>query len=59
MTANMHVGDTISIYDLSKDDRFQIGVKECKDPSLVLIYNANGVENYVIVTIISMVEVFE
>jgi len=49
----MHVGDIISIWDSSKDGRVQIGVGKCKDPSLVLIYGVSGVENCIIVTIIS------
>ncbi len=51
--ANMHVGDIVSIWDSSKDGRVQIGVGKCKDPSLVSIYGVSGVENCIVVTIIS------
>jgi hypothetical protein len=57
MTTNMHVGDII--WDSSEDGRVQIGVGQCKDPSLVLIYGVTGVENCIVGTIISMVEAFE
>jgi hypothetical protein len=59
MITNMHVGDTVSIWDSSKDGRVQIGVGQCKDPLLVLIFGVSGVEKCIIVTIISMFEVFE
>jgi hypothetical protein len=59
MTANMHVGDTVFIWDSNEDGRVQIKIGKCKDPSLVSIYGANGVENCIVVTIISMVEVFK
>ncbi len=59
MTINMHVDDKICIWDSSKDGRLRIGVGQCKDPLLVSIYGANGMENCIIVTIISMVEAFE
>jgi len=55
----MHVGDIVSIWDSSKDGRVQIGVGQCKDPLLVLIFGVSGVEKCIIVTIISMFEVFE
>ncbi len=55
----MHVGDTISIWDFSKDGRVQIGVGQCKNPLLVLIYGVSGVENCIVITIISMIEAFE
>jgi len=55
----MHVDDKICIWDSSKDGRLRIGVGQCKDPLLVSIYGANGMENCIIVTIISMVEAFE
>jgi hypothetical protein len=48
MIAEMNVGDTISIWDSSKDGRVQIGIGQCKDPSLVPIHGANGVENYIV-----------
>jgi hypothetical protein len=56
MIANMHVGDITSIWDLNKDGRVRIGVGQCKDQSLVSIYGISGVENCIVVTIISMVE---
>jgi hypothetical protein len=59
MTTNMHVGDTFCIKDSNKDGKVQIGVGQCKDPSLVLIYGANGMENYIILTIVFVVEAFE
>jgi hypothetical protein len=59
MIANMHVGDTISIWDFSKDTKIQIGVWQCKDPLLVSIYVASGMENCIIVTTISAIEAFE
>ncbi len=52
MIVNMHVGDTISIQDFSKDGRVQLGVGKCKDPLLISIYGANGMENCIVVTII-------
>jgi len=51
MTKNMHVGDIVSIWDSNDDQRVQIGVGQCKDPSLVLI-GTSGMENYIIVTIV-------
>jgi len=59
MIANMHVGDTISFWDCSEDARVQIIIGQCKDPSLVSIYGVSGMENCIIITIISMVEAFE
>jgi len=59
MIAEINVGDTISIWDSSKDGRVQIGIGQCKDPSLVPIHGANGVENYIVLTIISMIEAFK
>jgi len=59
MIANMHVGDIISIWDFNKDNKIQIGVWQCKDPLLVSIYGVCGMENCVVVTIISTIEAFE
>ncbi len=59
MTANMHVGDIVSSWDLSEGCRVRIGVGQCKDPSLVLIYDVRGMENCIIVTIIFVVEAFK
>ncbi len=59
MITNMHVGDTVCIQDSNKDGRARIGVGQCKDPSLVLIYGVNGMENCIVVTIIFVVLVFE
>jgi hypothetical protein len=49
MIANMHVGDTISMWDFSKDNKIQIGVRQCKDPLLVSIYGVRGMENCIVV----------
>jgi len=59
MIVNMHVGDTISIWDLSKDGKVRIRVGQCKDPLLVSIYGTNGMEYCIVVTIVSMVKAFE
>jgi len=59
MTTNMHVGDTTFIWDLNKDSRVRIKVGQCKDPLLVPIYDVSGMENCIIITIISVVERFE
>jgi hypothetical protein len=59
MITNMHVGDIVFIWDLSEDGKVQIRVGQCKDLLLVLIYGVNGMEDYIVVTIISMVEVLE
>ncbi len=59
MIANMHVGDTISIQDSSEGGKVQFNVGQCKDPLLVLSYGANGMENCIVVTIISVIEAFE
>jgi len=59
MTANMHVGDIVSIWDSNNDGRVQIGLGQYKNPSLISIYGASGMENYIVVTIISVVEAFE
>ncbi len=59
MIANMHVGDIIFIQDLNEDGKDQIGVRQYKDPLLVSFYGVSGVENCILVTIISVVEVLE
>jgi hypothetical protein len=59
MITYVHVGDIIFIWDLSEDGKVQIGVGQCKDPLLVLIYGVSGVENCIVITIISMVEMLE
>jgi hypothetical protein len=59
MIAYMHVGDIIFIWDLNKDGKVQIGVGQCKDPLLVLIYGVSGVKKCIFVTIISVVEMLE
>jgi hypothetical protein len=56
---NMHVGDTIFIWDSNEDGRVQIGIGQCNNPLLVLIYGVSGMENCIVITIISMIEVFE
>jgi hypothetical protein len=40
MAIKVNVSDTISIRDSSEDGKVQIGVGQCKDPSLVSIYIA-------------------
>jgi hypothetical protein len=59
MTTNMHVGDIVFIWDSSDDWKVWIGVGQCKDPSLVPIYGVSGVDNYIVVTIVFVVEAFE
>jgi hypothetical protein len=44
--------DIISISDLSKDGRVQVGTRKCKDPIVVLMCGVNGIENCLVVTII-------
>lgn len=58
MIANMHVGDIVCIQDSNKDGKVRIGVGKCKDPLLVLIYGASGMENCIVVIIVSMVIAF-
>jgi hypothetical protein len=59
MTINMHVGDMFLIWDFNDDQRDQIGIGKCKDPSLVPTYGVRGVDNYMVFTIISMIEALE
>ncbi len=59
MTTNMNLNDIVSIWDVNDNYRVQIGVGQFKDPSLVSIYEASGVENCIVVTIVFVVEVFE
>jgi hypothetical protein len=59
MREELNVGNMVSICDSSEDGRVQIGVGQYKDPLLVSIYGVNGMETYIIITIIFMIEAFK
>jgi hypothetical protein len=42
---------SISIWDIHKNERVKIGVKTCRDPSILRIYGPCGVENCIMVLI--------
>jgi hypothetical protein len=41
----------VSIWDAHKNERVKIGVRTCRDLSIVCIYGPCGVENYIVVLV--------
>jgi hypothetical protein len=52
-------GSSISIWDMDENERVKIGIGMCKDSSIVLIYEACGMENYRVVLMESMNEDYD
>jgi hypothetical protein len=52
-------GSSISIWNVDKNERVNIGIRMCRDSSIVPIYEPCGVENCIVVLMESMNEDYE
>jgi hypothetical protein len=58
MANGFKFGDNVGIWDSCEDEKIKIGIKICRDPSLILIYGLSKEENCIMVLFVAMFECF-